>query len=544
MPNLSTSLQGKDLGHLRIIAEHWGLTEWQAPDARIGLQRLTPLMLDPALVQEIVAALPPEARAALEDLQQHGGQMPWQVFSLRHGLIREMGAGRRERERPDLAPASPAERLWYLGLIARNFFDTPDGPQEMVYLPEDLAALLPEPRDLPDSPLGRPATPAERALPQPLTDLVLEDACTLLAALRLGLPPQESGPLRLVPYRPLMALLRAAGLVDSEGRVQPQAARAFLEAPRGAALLRLWQGWLHSAECNDLRLMPGLRSEGEWRNDPIQARQAVLDFLAGVPPGTWWSLSAFVHAVRQRHPGYQRPANDFDSWYLRDAESGEYLRGIAHWDAVDGALLRYLIGGPLRFLGLLEVALPAEGAPPAAFRWSPWAAALLRGRPPEGLPAEEGRLRAASGGQVYAPPGAPRAVRYQIARFCAWEGLKAEAYAYRITPASLERAQSQGLTPRHLLQLLSRRAEHVPPALRRAVQGWAQHGTQARLQRAVVLRVRAPALLEKLRASRAARFLGEPLGPTAVSVKPGAAEKVLEILAELGYLGEGLPPET
>ena len=376
MPNLSTSLQGKDLGHLRIIAEHWGLTEWQAPDARIGLQRLVPLMLEPALVQEIAAALPAAARAALEELQQHGGQMPWQVFSLRHGLIREMGAGRRERERPDLTPVSPAERLWYLGLIARNFFDTPNGPQEMVYIPEDLAALLPEPRDLPDSPLGRPATPAERALPQPLTDLVLEDACTLLAALRLGLPPQESGPLRLAPYRPLLALLQAAGLVDSEGAVQPQAARAFLEAPRPAALLRLWQAWLHSADCNDLRLMPGLRSEGEWRNDPIQARQAVLDFLAGVPPETWWSLSAFVHAVRQRHPGYQRPANDFDSWYLRDAKSGEYRRGIAHWEAVDGALLRYLIGGPLRYLGLLEVALPAEGAPPAAFRWSSWAAAL------------------------------------------------------------------------------------------------------------------------------------------------------------------------
>jgi hypothetical protein len=47
--------------------------------------------------------------------------------------------------------------------------------------------------------------------------------------------------------------------------------------------------------------------------------------------------------------------------------------------------------------------------------------------------------------------------------------------------------------------------------------------------------------MQKVRASRAARFLGEPLGPTAIVVKAGAQEKVLAILAELGYLGEIKP---
>ncbi len=264
----------------------------------------------------------------------------------------------------------------------------------------------------------------------------------------------------------------------------------------------------------------------------------MLDFLAAVPPQTWWSISAFVHAIFRQHPGFQRPANDFDSWYLRDAQSGDYLRGIEHWEAVDGALLRYLLSKPLRHLGLLQIALPAEGDHPAAFRWSPWAGDLLRGRPPEGLPEEHGRLSAVSNGRVFAPQGVPRAVRYQIARFCTWEGAKAAAYAYRITPQSLERARRQGLTVRHLLQLLARHAEQVPPALRRALQQWARRGTEARLQRAVILRVRSPELLEKIRKSKAARFLGEPLGPTSVLVREGAEEKVLEILAALGYLGE------
>ncbi len=540
-PTLLTSLQGKDLGHLRIIAEHWGLDEWRAPDTRTGLQRLVPLMLDASLAQEIVAGLPDDARRALEDLQQHGGEMPWQVFSLHHGNIREMGAGRRDRERPDRSPVSPAERLWYHGLIARNFFDTPNGAQEIVYIPQDLAALLPAPRYRPDAPLGRPATPAERRRPRSLTDRVLDDACTLLAARRLALPPEETRPLLIAPLRPLEAILKAAALLDEGGAVRPEAARDFLAAPRPQALLTLWKAWLHSPLCNDLRLMPGLQSEGEWQNDPLQARQALLDFLAAVPPDTWWSLSAFVHAVREHHPGFQRPGNDFDSWYLRDAASGEYLRGLAHWDAVDGALLRYLIGGPLHYLGLLEVAAPEEGAPPAAFRWSPWAGDLLRDRPPEGLPArEEGKILAASDGHLRVEQRAPRTARYQIARFGIWEGMKAGAYVYRITPASLERARGQGLNGRHLLQILARHAERVPPSLQRAILDWEQHGTQARLQNLLVLRVRTPALLAQIQKSKAARFLGEPLGPTAVIVKEGAGEKVLEILAELGYLGEGM----
>ena len=45
-------------------------------------------------------------------------------------------------------------------------------------------------------------------------------------------------------------------------------------------------------------------------------------------------------------------------------------------------------------------------------------------------------------------------------------------------------------------------------------------------------------MLKDLRASRAARFLGDPLGPTVIIVKAGAWEKVIAVLAELGYLAE------
>jgi hypothetical protein len=89
-----------------------------------------------------------------------------------------------------------------------------------------------------------------------------------------------------------------------------------------------------------------------------------------------------------------------------------------------------------------------------------------------------------------------------------------------------------------LLALLRRGNVAVPPVLLKALERWEEQGSQARLEHLTVLRVSKPEILLELRASRAARFLGELLGPTAVVVKEGTGERVLAALAELGYLGE------
>src|SRR5579859_5992190 len=39
-------------------------------------------------------------------------------------------------------------------------------------------------------------------------------------------------------------------------------------------------------------------------------------------------------AVKEEEPDFQRPAGNYDSWYIRDAQSGEYLRGFESWDRV------------------------------------------------------------------------------------------------------------------------------------------------------------------------------------------------------------------
>ena len=60
-------MQGRDLGHLRIVAELWGV-ELSAPDARLGIQQLALILLDAELAEEVIDALPAGAQQALQDL--------------------------------------------------------------------------------------------------------------------------------------------------------------------------------------------------------------------------------------------------------------------------------------------------------------------------------------------------------------------------------------------------------------------------------------------------------------------------------------------
>ena len=102
---------------------------------------------------------------------------------------------------------------------------------------------------------------------------------------------------------------------------------------------------------------------------------------------------------------------------------------------------------------------------------------------------------------------------------------------------ALERAAKQGLTVEHLLTLLARHAEAgIPAPVTKALRRWERAGTEARTESQVVLRVSRPEIIKELRASKAARFLGQPLGPTAIIIKAGAQARVIAALAEMGML--------
>ncbi|MEW6404519.1 MAG: helicase-associated domain-containing protein [Chloroflexota bacterium] len=544
MPDLLASLQKHDIGHLRIVAGLWGL-ELESNETDSAREELAASLLDFELAGEILETLSPGTRAALDALLAKEGRIPWAEFTRQFGDIREMGAGKRDRERPHLKPASTAEALFYRSLLARAFFDTPGGPQEFAYIPDDLLELFltlweqeePAPAAEPQkssantaSPmgasashqvLGRPASPGEKGREVLAADHILDDATTLLAALRMSRSNWQFD-------QRLTDLLTTAKLIK-KNVPQAEEVKRFLEMPRDAALELLTDAWLASDTFNELRQVPNLICEGEWKNQPQETREFLLNLLDAIPEGKWWSLTAFIRDVKQKYADFQRPAGDYDSWFIKRAADGQYLRGFACWDEVDGALIRYFIADLLPWLGQVDLCYADGSSLPTSFRVS------------TGIEKKEerGKISVGSNGKITAPHLTPRVVRYQLARFCEWDEEKPDEYRYHVTPQSLSKAKEQGLKVEHLLALLAKHSDAgIPPVFVKALKRWEVNGTEARVETQVVLRVSRPEILEEMRKSKAAKYLGEMLGPTTVVVKSGAIQKVMEALTELGLLTE------
>ncbi|HEY9152826.1 MAG TPA: helicase-associated domain-containing protein, partial [Anaerolineales bacterium] len=375
---------------------------------------------------------------------------------------------------------------------------------------------------------GRGATPGEKNHIIPADDHILDDATTLLAALRLER--------EITPDPKLLSLLHVAGLLK-KNIPQAEAVRKFLEASRSDALQMLVEAWQSSETFNELRLVPGIICEGEWKNQPLVTREFLLNLLDAIPNDKWWNLNSFVNDIKKKYPDFQRPAGDYDSWFIKRESDGQYLRGFAHWDEVDGALIRFFITDILYSLGMAELAGPQDGKEVTAFR--------ITTPNSRSSNIENAKLKVASNGKISAPRLTPRSVRYQVARFCEWDEEKLDDYKYRITPHSLTKAKEQGLKVEQLLALLAKHTDAgIPPVLVKALKRWEVNGTEARAETQIVLKVSRSEVLEELRKSKAARFLGEPLGPTTVTVKSGAIQKVMDALAEMGLLAEGDTNET
>lgn len=545
MPPLARVLVDYDLGLLKVMAELWGV-ELPTAQQRAAAEHLAAHMLRPEAVREMADLLSPPARAALDALYQ-AGRIPWATFQRAHGDLRAMGPGRRDRERPWLNAPSVTEQLWYRGLVARGFLVDANGvTQEYAFIPNDLRQRWPPPAPAPQPPPGQPANQA--VLPaQP--GLAAADVATLLAywqvtsvKLAEGMwPARHAEALRRFLHQPAALafythLAEALGLITAPAgqpvRLEAAAARTWLEDDRQQAWT-LAQAWRDSAAWNDLRHLPGLLFEGEWHNDPVMARAAVLNHLAHVPVGVPWELESFVQALRERDPDFQRPGGDYDAWYIRDSASQQFLRGITHWPRIDGALIRWLITAPLAWLG--AVALNAENT---VFALTPLGEALTRATPWLAPPPDETPWALTPAGLVTVPLRAPAYARFQLARVCNWVEPTATHWRYRLAPAALKRAAKHNIgVPAVQAFLQKHTGAALPPNLLTALQRWERAGGEASVREMIVLKTATPAVLEQLRRDPALRDrLGEALTETLIEVRADSVDDVRAWLAALGLL--------
>lgn len=556
MQSLRRTLEDHDLGHLRILAELWEF-ELPAGSARQAAAALAQAMLSPGAAQETAASLPPPAGEALAHLLAHGGRAPLADLARVFGPLTQMGPGRRDREKPWRRPQAALDALYFRGLLALAFADTANGPQEFAFVPQDLLEHLPRQSRPPAyfPPAGFASKPVRA---HTAGFAAVDDATTLLAALRRRpsrgqeLPGARKAALSAFLRQPesidlLLALLLEQGMVrPPQLRPDPQATRQFLELPPIRALQQLAAAWLESRVWNDLARTPGLTAgSGSWPNDPLVTRSAALLLLHDLPTDTWWDLSAFLEGVHQERAAFQRPAGDFDSWYLQDALTGRPLTGFAHWDSVEGRLLRFLIEGPLAWLGVLDLGLDEAGV--VAFRRT-HASGMLLG---ESAAAEStlptlkpDAAKVDPDGWVQVPLSLPMPQRYQIARVAAWIRFGPEGYVFRVSPSALAAARTQGLTVSHVRAILEHASGNsLPPGLAAAMSRWERRSGEGRVEAALLLETSDARTLRELKSHRAtARFLGESVGPTAVRVRPRDVEALLAAAVRMGLLLE--PPTT
>jgi hypothetical protein len=193
----------------------------------------------------------------------------------------------------------------------------------------------------------------------------------------------------------------------------------------------------------------------------------------------------------------------------------------------------------MHWLGLTDLTCDSETGELMAVRFT----RLFEGYPDKWeeswFEQENRRLHIRPNGLVEVPRLISRAVRYSLSRCLECQKSNDEVFRFRVTPAGLANGRKQGLRSWHLLALL--RAHSVtplPPALVSAIQRWEEQGSQAALEQAVVIRVSSPDIMKTLRGSKAGRFVGESLGPTAALVQIDAMDRLVQLAAEAGILVE------
>lgn len=554
MQTLQQTLQDHDMGFFRILGELWGVDVSSSTPAS-AVQELCAHMKDPAQLADTIEALPTADIGALARLAAEGGRVASGDFFQRYGRLRSMGPGRRDREKPWRSPISASERLYYHGLLARAFADSPTGPKEFIFIPDDLLPLLREFLESADltteATLVRPPDHVNEA-----SSALLDDATTLLAALRRqplatqSIPQDQFKALTPFLVHPgalqllLQILLENDYLTQPPIQPKPERLGELLTSPRNEALRALNLAWRDSENWNDFWLLDHLEpASGEWTLGPKSVRSGALARLGAVTRGSWHSLEQFVQQVKADYPTFARPGGDFEGWYLRDRRTGNILRGFDAWDAVDGALLKRIIAGPLHWLGAIDLGNDRAGRPhPTHFRLTPWSQVLFKSDFILDLPEPAAKAELLAQGRLVLPRAVPRQLRYQVARLCSWQAFTEDRYHYQLKPSAVLAAAKQGLTSHHIERLLTDLSDDpIPPSVLEAVQRLLAQGSEAQLLDTTLLRVEKSAVLDALLAKKAtSRLIEERLNPTTAVVQRRSIQALLTEAVRQGLLIE--PP--
>ena len=142
-------------------------------------------------------------------------------------------------------------------------------------------------------------------------------------------------------------------------------------------------------------------------------------------------------------------------------------------------------------------------------------------------------------GTLIVPHNGDRYQRFQAARICEpLPAVQGKPFRYQLTPQSLEVAGQQGIAPDRILQFLeAATGRPIPAGVKRGIVRWGERGVEAKLETAVILRVRDEAILDTLRNNPKTRdYIGESLGELSATVRLEDWQPLRDAVTQLGLL--------
>ncbi|MGQ9492967.1 MAG: helicase-associated domain-containing protein [Anaerolineae bacterium] len=473
---------------LEAIAEGWGIsfTDERTPEIVV---RLATEMADAEALRIVLQRLSDVEREALAFVASTG-QVKAHVMVRRYGPIRHLGPGRLEWEQAWQQPASATERLWFLGLIHRGYGMDEHYHGEVFFIPPEIQNVLPPlPVRLPVFAVEPASQPAVVRDDQ---DAFARDAFVILSYLRNYEVRTKMGvlaPRVLAQLRPrliypadqkrlqfLHHLCKQTGLIHREEELwKPTSiAASWLKEGAIARCRTFYHAWLEDANWNELWMMPRVHCEDTgWRNDPVLARKGMLNHLLKCPTDTWLTVASFVGSMHEMDPDFMRPDGDYNSWYIRDAQTGQYLMGYGAWEKVEGAWIRYLLEGPLLWLGVVATGYRQGEQQASCFMLTTYGAAILGLREIQEAPPQP--IVVQPNFQVLVPHSASWYDRFLVERFAHWVDEQNGITRYAIQADSVRTCLASGVTWKQILAFLRRvTGNQVPNSVQRALQSWAK----------------------------------------------------------------------
>lgn len=552
MRTLRESLEDTPTALLREMARFWKVPEAE----RAGRPRLIAGLLEEMsraeAVREALGRLEEAEREVLRTLLEAGGRVRAAILTHLYGPLRPPGMAPRDPE-----ALNPTERLHRRGFLFRTLAAWEDYAGPTFFIPPELLALLPAvPRPRPAERLR--VLPSEEVRPTPADLRLHRDLACLLALFRredYGPPeedvwPAEVGELlrkTLSPATEAYAafafhLARQARLLsaDREGLLRPTAeGLEWLRLPPASRAQVLFQAWCDLTTWDEVSAIPELERLGPA--DPSVPRRKVLQALSSLEAGRWYTLSGWLRYIESESPDFLRPEGSPGRLRLR---SGQPLpTGPAAWKEIEGRYLRFLVEGPLYWLGMLDL---GQGAgKEEALRLNALGKALLH--PEAGWPHLEEEPVAAEGTfEVWVPLEASPYIVFLLEEYA--ERVRRDALSlYRLTRPALHHALERGAELERLLEALERYGRgELPQNVAYTLREWASAYGKLRLRRPLLLTTAEAALLEELLADPEVRAAcKERLSPTAVEVPGEHAAVLLEALGRRGHLPqveEGILP--